>query len=180
MHDFANTNQFGLGFSSTDEEDTSTPRVTAISVDDRSRSTLPLRHPASIVDFVRTLEFLSGKEGVPVHRSCGTSMMFDSVIIGSFPFDVLYLAAAALRLLRVDRECDVVIAAGEGALMEKVSRKFRRSDFIKGREAPTIPRHDCAWLQVLAPRSLSIEKSQRRYFNGFRKINMSCLPWGGW
>lgn len=88
------------------------------------------------------MEFLSGKVGVPIHCWGGTRGMSDSVKEGSFPCNILYESTAVDLELRADRPFDVVIAVDEEDLMWKASCRVRKSDIRKGKEAPTIPRHD--------------------------------------
>lgn len=88
-----------------------------------------------------------------VHCSRGTRAMSDSVKDGSFPSDVLYELSADALVLRVD--CIVFLADDERALVEMGSCSVRKSGFKRGKLAPTIPRHNCAWHQMVGPISLT-------------------------
>lgn len=82
--------------------------------------------------------------------------MSDSVKEGSFPSNVLYESPADGLVLRVDRSSIVVLAAVEWVLVERITFKVRRIGLNKGKQAPTTPKHNCAWAQVVDPMSLYV------------------------
>lgn len=91
-----------------------------------------------------------------VHCSRGTRAISDSVKDGSFPSNFLYESSADAWVLRVD--CVVVLVDDERPLVEMTSCSVRKSGFNKGKLAPTIPRHNCAWHQMVGPMSLTVAK----------------------
>lgn len=75
----------------------------------------------------------------------------------SFPSKVLHESADTFAL-RVDRKCGVVVAADDGGWGKITSCSIRTRGFKQTKQAATTPRHICAWVQMLAPGSLSIGK----------------------
>lgn len=86
----------------------------------------------------------------------GTKVMslFEPV---SFPSKVLDESPDTFAL-RVDWTCAVVVAADDGGWAKMTSCNIRTRGFKQTKQAATTPRHICAWVQMLAPGSLSVGK----------------------
>lgn len=103
------------------------------------------------------LELWPGNDGTAVHCCRGTRAISDLFEAVSFPSHVLDESAADNLAFWVDLMCGVGVASDDGGLVKMMLWTIPTRGFKQTKQAATTPRHVCAWLQMLAPGSLSVE-----------------------